>query len=195
MYCRCILLCVPWLDGLGKIIMHAMQHAVQWKHFHAMHFWMRIYPDCIEWLLESDDVLCDVAPMNASCSERCDFISPFSNVNVLYSIYKCSACLCGSRAHKLRDLSLSRPRVWRSYIQGSGRESVIATTLVWGNTKSFHVKAVSALILTVSEIRSDSTVPVWKTRPILFDSIKHYTNVKTCAQGEREELLSKSKQS
>ena len=62
----------------------------------------------------------------------------------------------------MRELNLSRVNLCRLHRgrlhPGSDREDVIATTLVCGNKISFQVKAVSALILTVSEIRPDSTV-------------------------------------
>ena len=77
---------------------------------------------------------------------------------------KRSIFMIGSVAHRVREIILSRPLCeeprYASYIQGSDREGVIATTLACGNKKPFHVKALSALILTVSEIRPESTATV-----------------------------------
>ena len=102
---------------------------------------------------------CWAHPRNASDSERCDFVSPTILKHIQRSIF-----MIGSRAHREREIILSRPLCEEprsaSYIQGSDKEGVIATTLACGNKKSFHVKAVSALILTVSEIRPESTATV-----------------------------------
>ena len=77
------------------------------------------------------------------------FISSFSNKIHIW----CSICICGSRAHRLRALNLSHPHLWRSFIQGSDMCDLYDPG---EEIKTFHVKAVSALILTVSGIRPDS---------------------------------------
>ena len=67
-------------------------------------------------------------PWNASGSERCDFIY---NTILKREHASTGTGIYGSKAHRVRDLNLTCPHVWRTvacYNQGSDREGVIATT-------------------------------------------------------------------